>query len=433
MFQVDNNFNSICEKVYALILKGCAAARPYLFMAVLSATLLYPSFCVLAADSGRTMHEAAWTYLVFLNDGAGSAGREINKLENIKQDGFINITALWYDKKEGIKTVYEIVPDADLNKISSKALLREKINENDNLSAIFSDFVIKHYLKYKTEGLIITLYDRETIINSKYSFSSPANNWNNLKNLRAAFEKIRLAAGRGADIIHFDANNFQCLELIYELSEYAVNIIGSEEFIPECGTPYDIIFNPIVSQKITAAQRFSFLFVSAWHNYFKQMAKSGVKATLSAIKTAELEMISEKFDAFLEALTKALAQSKYRDIFTASVIKKVRRYSSGEFIDAFDFGRIINEEIHEQSVEKSSREFLASLTNATVKNSAIGDFGKIPVTYNSFGISIYMPLPAPKFDGYDALKICARTGWKPFLDYFYSFFMAKGYDFEVKR
>ncbi len=429
MFQVDNCFKSTRQKIYTLILKGCAGARPYLFAAVLSAALLCPLFLAFAAGSGVAESEAAWTYLVFLNDGAGSAGREINKLENIKPAGFININALWYNKKDGVKTVYEIVSDDDLNKISSKELLREKINENDNISFEFSDFVIKYYLKHKTPGLIITLYDRETVINHKHDFSSPVKNWNNLKNLRAVFEKIREGTGRCADIVHFDANNFQCLELIYELSDHAVNVIGSEELIPECGTPYDTILNPIVSQKITAVQRFSFLFVSAWHNYFKRMAKTGVKATLSAVKTAELDMVSEKFDALLEALTKALAQREYRDIFTSSVIKKVRRYSGGEFIDAFDLGRIINEEIHEQSVEKSSREFLASLTNATVKNSAIGDFGKIPVTYNSFGMSIYMPLPAPKFDGYGALKICGRTGWKPFLDYFYSFFLAKGYDF----
>lgn len=416
-----------------MALKGCAAARLYLFIAVLTSALLCAPFCAFAGASVQAGRAAAWTYLVFLNDGAASAEREINRLENIKQDGFINIAAMWYNKKEGVKTIYEIIADGDLNKISSKAVYCGKINENDELQTVFSDFIIGRYLKHKTEGLIITLYDRNTVINNKNGFSAPGDNWNNIKNLSAAFKKISSAIGRSADIIHFDANNFQCLELIYELSDYAAVIIGSEEAIPECGTPYDIIIDPIAAQKITAVQRFSFLFVSAWHNYFKQMANSGLKATLSAVKTAELEMISEKFDALLEALTKVLSQKQYRDIFTSSVIKKVRRYSGGDFIDAFDFGRIINEELHEQSVEKSSREFLASLTNATVKNSAIGDFGKIPVAYNSFGLSIYMPLPAPEFDGYDALSICKKNGWKIFLNYFYSFFMAKGYDCEFKR
>lgn len=402
---------------------GRAMAGPYFFMAVLLIAMMWASAVPAAALSS-----AEWTYLVFLNDGAASASREINRLENIAQDGFINIITLWYNKKDGIKTVYKITRDSDPAKISSPVISSGKISENGDLNSELSGFVIKHYLSEKTNGLVLTVYDRETVIDNK--ISSPqavSGKWNGVKNLRSAFEKIRAATGKTIDVLHFDADHFQCLELIYELGEYASHIIGSEERVPDIGTPYDVLINPITAQKITSPQRFSFLFVSGWHNYFKKFARGTIKATLSAVKTAELPMVSEKLDILLDYLKPVLAENKYREIFGAAVIKRVRRYRGGEFIDAFDFGRLINEEIHEPTVEQGSREYLASLTNATVKNSAIGDYGKIPGTYNSFGMAVYMPIPAPKFEGYDSLSIAGRTGWKKFLDYFYSFSLGKGY------
>ncbi|HBC76562.1 MAG: hypothetical protein A2008_05285 [Candidatus Wallbacteria bacterium GWC2_49_35] len=406
-----------------LDIAGRAMAGPYFFMAVLMASMLW-SAVALAAQTPS----AEWTYLVFLNDGAASAPREINRLENISQDGFINIIALWYNKKDGIKTVYKIIRDSDPSKISSPVMSRGKISGNADLNSELAGFVIKYYLSEKTNGLMLTLYDRETVIDNKPSAPvAVSGRWNGVKGLRSAFEKIRSATGRTIDVLHFDADHFQCLELIYELGEYAPYIVGSEESVPDAGTPYDTMINPIVAQKITSPHRFSFLFVSGWHNYFKKFARGTVKATLSAVKTAELPMISEKLDILLGYLKPVLAENKYRELFDAAVIKRVRRYRGGEFIDAFDFGRLINEEIHEPTVEQGSREYLASLTNATVKNSAIGDYEKIPGAYNSFGMAVYMPVPAPKFEGYDSLSIAGRTGWKKFLDYFYSFSLGKGY------
>ncbi|HOT75693.1 MAG TPA: clostripain-related cysteine peptidase [Candidatus Wallbacteria bacterium] len=386
--------------------------RPYFILPALL-IVLFSVIPSLAAEA------PAWTYLVFFNDPDHKAPREINRLENICQGDFIKIIAMHMDAKSGLKTAYGICQDADPEKISSPVLSSAKINAGEDPVRAFYDFAVKYAAGIKDGSLMITFYDRDMVINNK--MAEDFNHWKNVKNMRSALEKIVRATGRPVDILHFDANNFQCLELIYEFSDFAVNIIGSEELIPECGTPYDLMINPIISQKITASQRFSFLFVSGWHGFFKPLAGSGIKATLSAVKTAELPMVSEKMNIMIESLTAALNENKHRDIFVSSVIKKVRRYLDGQFIDAFDLGRLINEEIRDQNTEKSSREFLASLTNATIKNSAVGDLGKIPITYNSFGMSLYMPVPAPKFESYDSLAIVKQTGWKAFLDYFYSF------------
>lgn len=395
------------------------AAPRFFMIGILAAALLAAPIPAAAAG---------WSWLIFLNDPASSASREINRLENIAQEGFVNITVMWYDKKAGRKTVYRITQDADAAKITSPVIETAKITGSSDINSEFSGFVVKHYLKDNAGGLIVTLYDRETAIDAKGAAASgEPGKWHGIHGLRAACEKIVAAVGKPIDILHFDADHFQCLEQLYELSDCAAHIIGSEERIPEAGTPYDAIVNPIIAQKVDSSHRFSFLFVSGWHAHFKKYARGSVKATLSAVKTAELAMVSEKLDTLLEYLTPALAEQKYREVFGASVIKRVRRYRDGEFMDAFDFGRLINEDLHEQNVEKGSREFLASLTNATVKNSAVGDLGKIPITYNSFGMSIYMPLPAPRFEGYDELAISRRTGWKRFLDYFYSFSLGKGY------
>ncbi|HNY11860.1 MAG TPA: clostripain-related cysteine peptidase, partial [Candidatus Wallbacteria bacterium] len=201
-----------------------------------------------------------------------------------------------------------------------------------------------------------------------------------------------------------------------------------EEKIPAAGTPYSFILDRIISQKELEPRRFCFAFVSAWQKYYNQPAvRQGIKATLSAITTAEFPMITEKMDVFLSALREDLALEKHRTIFNGSVLKKVRRYIDGQMVDAFDLGRLVNEEILEEVAEQSSREYLASITNATVKNSAIGDFGKIPTTYNSFGISIFMPQPAPNLQNYSELAFAKTTSWKNFLDFFYGFSLQRNW------
>ncbi len=388
-------------------------------------------FCVIIVvvimSPFRAVAGEAWTYLVFLNDASGDAFREINELESIVQNGFIKIKVLWFNKVLGSETVYEIVNDKDMSKISSKIISTCKIDENTKVFERLADFGSHNAPGGPDLKFMITFYDRGISLENKMNRISNRSGWSIIKNLRVAFEKIKTAAGRNIDVLHFDADNFQCIELIYELGGCADYIIGSEEAVPVCGIPYATILSSAVEQKITDSRRFSFLFVSGWHNYFKRFAGSGMKATLSAVKTAELDMISEKLDTFLYYLMAALEKNEYRSIFISSIVKKVRRYRKGEFIDAFDLGRLVNEEVHEQNVEKSSREFLASLTNAVVKNSAVGDLDKITVPYTSFGASVYMPLPAPKFEGYDVLEISSRTAWEKFLSYFYSFSLAKGY------
>jgi|GEM_PF-7073124 len=383
--------------------------------------LTFCLFCLIipALFSPASAGAAQWTHLVFLNDSASAAQREINELELIADNGFIDCYVLWYDNKAGVKKTFHLKKDIDASKINSPVIETSKISTSSDVADEFSSFALK-YSPIKNKGaLILTFYDRESSLAENGSYIPK--NQINIKKLSKSFAKISAATQKPVEVAHFDANNFQCLELLYELAPYVSNVIGSEERIPAYATPYAGILAPIIEQKIDSAQRFCFLFVSEWGKYYKQYQKGSVKATLSAYKTAEVPMVTEKLNIFLEAVAEDLKKDEFKNIFLGSIIKNVRRYSGGKFVDAFDLGRLVNEEINEEISEQASREFLASLTNATIKNSAIGDYGKIPGSYNSFGISVFMPIPAPKFEGYTGLEFAKSTGWIKFLEFFYSF------------
>jgi len=388
---------------------------------------LYISIIVLISifSFSQASFAAEWTQLVFLNDCEGGASTEINKLELAGSCDAITIIAAWHNKKTGRETVYLIQKDDEPLKINSKVLSQTNIQASKPTLKAFNDFAAAYIKKYPSSKLIITLYDRSSIIvnNRLAVFESREC----VKDLAACFAKISASLERPIDIIHFDADNFQCFELLYELAPFVNFVIGSEEKMPAAGTPYSFILDRIISQKELEPRRFCFAFVSAWQKYYSDLAGHGIRSTLSAINTAEFPMVTEKMDIFLAALKEDLSLEKHRKVFTCSVLKKVRRYINGQMVDAFDLGRLVNEEILEETVEQSSREFLASVTNATVKNSAIGDFGKIPVTYNSFGVSVFMPQPAPNLQNYSDLAFAKTTGWKSFLDFFYGFSLQRNW------
>lgn len=404
--------------------------KSFLFAFLTAAATM--AFFSLAAASPSPLHAAPnaapyseWNYFIFLDDADGSAMVELNKLETCGSNSFVNILAFWFDRSINTSTVFSIKKDSKPNTISSPVLKTSRITDSTNALAELERFVIDYSKKYPSNRTCLTVYTRNSIIIEKSL--AVIEKRHVIKDFASTLSRIASARGKKTDVLHFDAHNFQCLELAYEVAPFVDFLVGSEEAIPVYGTPYAEILGAVTAQKPADTRRFSFIFVSEWHNFYKKFAKHAVRATLSSLNTAEVPMVTEKFNEFLGALTADLKDPKFKKIFVDSIMKKIRRYLDDRMIDAFDLGRLVNEEIAEETVEQRSREFLASITNFTVRNSAFGDYGKIPGTYNSFGVSMFMPLPGADIDNYSDLEFVKNTGWKDFLNFFYSFSMQKNW------
>jgi len=389
----------------------------FILAAAIDVAVFSPS-SLLAAPAVST-----WNFFVFLDDDCGSASTEINRLELCGSNDFINIVALWFNRSKGVSNIYSISKDADESVISSALLSSAKITPKTSSLAEFERFVTEYSKKYPASKTFITLYTRNSIIIEKSL--SVIDKRHVIKDFASTLSRIVSKLGRKIDVFHFDAHNFQCLELAYELEPFVNFLIGSEERIPAYGTPYAGILDALNAQKPADSRRFSFICVSEWHNFYKKYSKHAVRATLSSLNLAEIPMVTEKFNDFLTALQDDLKKPEFKKIFVDSIMKKVRRYLDDKMIDSFDIGRLVNEELMEELIEQRSREYLASITNVTVRNSAYGDYGKIPGTYNSFGVSMFMPLPGADIENYSDLNFVKKTGWKDFLNFFYSFSMQK--------
>lgn len=346
------------------------------------------------------------------------------QLKRLEIPEFLNIFCRAYNYNANTVWTLEL-RNGDITETTRKSVSSAITDERMfNAGGEFSEFITGYSKKYPAENLVITIYDRAKFINNN-SFCILDQSID-LKKFASILEKIKSDTGRKINALQLDIDNVQCLELAYEIKESVDFIIASEEKIPQAGVPYFEILSGVLKNNDLDMRKFCFQFVSCWHKYFKDNLPFGEKATLSAFKTVETAMITEKLNIFLEDLISDMKNPEYSKIISAIIISKVRRYTdSKDMIDIFDLGRLVNEEVFEERVEQSSREFLASITNSILKNSAFGDYGRIPGSYNSFGVASYMPLPAASVNNYRQLNFANETLWKNFLEAYYSLTLQK--------
>lgn len=226
--------------------------------------------------------------------------------------------------------------------------------------------------------------------------------------ISSACRKLR----KKIDILGFDACLMNMVELCYQVHESVDYIVGSEETEPGDGWPYDKILKSLTRNPSISPYELSENIVK---NYVRSYWREAV--TLSAVDVNRINALSLTFNNLVEKLLTQIEDPfSYSSIARAAI--KAQRYSDPDYIDLYDFIRLLSENCDSREIKNLSSAVMETVSYPTDKRGCVfSEAHKGSHLMNSHGLSIYFPLRrvSPFYKNLDFSKM---TRWDEFLHKF---------------
>lgn len=202
------------------------------------------------------------------------------------------------------------------------------------------------------------------------------------------------------DFIIFDACLMSGIEVAYQLKDSVDYIIASPTETLSYGFPYYDIMEHIFRSPMELEN-----VAKDYFDFYNSMSGSNRSATISVIKTSELENVAAKAKAIFE---------KYGNNgnFSSKLIDttQVQKYYRGNKHWFYDINGLM-----QQLAGEDAKEFTNALNKAVIYKAATPEFLGIKINSEKFsGISIYIPSPkadAELLDYYKKLRWNQETGY----------------------
>ncbi len=202
------------------------------------------------------------------------------------------------------------------------------------------------------------------------------------------------------DFIIFDACLMSGIEVAYQLKDSVDYIIASPTEILSNGFPYSSIMEHIFREPMELEN-----VAKDYYDYYNSMSGSSRSATISVIKTSELENVAAKAKAIFE---------KYgsNGNFSSKLIDttQVQKYYSGNKHWFYDINGLM-----QQLAGEDAKEFTNALNKAVIYKAATPEFLGIKINSEKYsGLSTYIPSPradAELLTYYKKLRWNQETGY----------------------
>jgi hypothetical protein len=220
---------------------------------------------------------------------------------------------------------------------------------------------------------------------------------------------------RKVDVIGIDACLMTMLEVAYQIRDYALVLVGSEEVEPGEGWPYDRILSELVRSPQMSRAALSKAIVDQYIDSYDKGAPSSPSVTQAAVDLSKLGDITQAVDdpatQLLSKLQKAQTQS---DIFRAW--KSTTRFYENLYMDLYQFA---------DNLGRVSTDTKIRHACTVIKRTFEGKEGDSPLIAERHlgenlsgvrGLSIYMPPFKNPSDFYRELDFANETKWADFLN-----------------
>ncbi|HHD81599.1 MAG TPA: hypothetical protein ENK82_07850 [Campylobacterales bacterium] len=198
--------------------------------------------------------------------------------------------------------------------------------------------------------------------------------------LKKVFENI----GHKFDIIGFDACLMSMLEVVYQLRDHAELVVGSEELEPGNGWDYTAIITYLAQNPTASNEEISQKIIES---FISSYSDPSLKLTLSAMRTANLELLSQRLNDFALAILKN--EERIRRAFLAIVDDtQTFDYANNEQIyrDLKHFVLLIKENYDDNEEIVESADALITAIDELVVMNQTANFT------DAHGVSVYLPL-----------------------------------------
>jgi hypothetical protein len=218
------------------------------------------------------------------------------------------------------------------------------------------------------------------------------------------------------DVLGFDACLMNMLEVAFEMSNYAKNIVGSEELEPGKGWPYTFDVESINVPGITSLELVK-KFVRNYGKFYNMKSERNQwPITQSAIDLGLVDNLAASVQKFGLALSSTLPESM---LLISRIRDQVQSYAAAadydDYCDLGDFADLCKNNIDDTKVKQSASEIGSNLKRVVKAEVHLGDHVK-----NSHGLTIWLPETESKYrNNSKAYELLAMTkkykGWNQFL------------------
>ena len=217
----------------------------------------------------------------------------------------------------------------------------------------------------------------------------------------------------GVDVLAFDACLMQMAEVAYELKDSAEFIVGSEEVEAVSGYSYDRLLGALSKDVSMGSEELARAAVKA---YGDDYAARGETYTHSYVKTAAMEGLRKRTDAFAKAVMAAGEKKVVKGALQDAICYRILQNT-----DLYDLARLITEGTASPEVAAAGRELMAYVSGSLVGLNTAGGPADGGQDYKlSKGIAVYAPGVALE-PGYSELAWAKTSGWHEFITWYLPF------------
>ncbi len=224
--------------------------------------------------------------------------------------------------------------------------------------------------------------------------------------IKKVFSGVKKVLGRKIDIIGMDACLMNMMEVMYQVKDFSLFGVGSEETEPGDGWPYDKVLSAIASRPSMTPREVSEMIVN---RYIKSYPASE-NVTLSSCDLSKASSAASSLSGLSSALVRGMSDSYVKGALMQTR-NQVQSYYTPDYVDIVDFCSLLKANCARKEIRGACDDVVGALgRNGMIAASAC----KGSEVRNSHGLSIYFPTRkiSPLYVRLDFVK---KTKWGTFL------------------
>jgi len=368
--------------------------------------------------------EKEWTIMVFVNakNNLESYGlKDMNEMEMIGSGDKYNVVVelarmKGFDSSEGDWTTsrrYLVKKDNDTGKITSP-VVEELPSVDMGDYKHLADFINWSKAKYPAKKYMLVVWNHGAGWIKGGKEPSKGISYDDETGHHITTPQLGLALKEtgGVDVYGSDACLMQMAEVVYEIKDYAVYIVGSEETEPGDGYTYNDLLAPLFARQDMPPSELAKVAVDAYADHYKAQDEGSTQSYIkSSAITGFMSAANEFSYAVIQAGEKDLAQK---------AMGEAQSYAYPENKDLYHFAQLVLAGTANAEVKAKAQALMSYITGSLVvhnrtTNGAGAGWWSPPSDYsNSYGIAVYLPggsAPA----SYADLQWAKYSNWDDFI------------------